>query len=182
MKVIIGLWNPWEKYTLTRHNIGFLFVDFFAKKENFSEWKYESKFLAEISEGSLNWEKIVLVKPQTYMNLSGTSVQKILQFYKIDCKDITVIYDDKDMVFWKVRVRQNGSAGWHNGVKDIMRYLWDKWDRIKIWVGKTPDNLETPDWVLSKFSEEERIDLDNTVLTECYNELIKILEWKKYIA
>jgi len=109
------------------------------------------------------------------MNLSGTSIQKILQFYKLKVPDIIVIYDDKDMDFWKIRIREAGSAGWHNGVKDIMRYLWDKWNRIKIWVGKTPVELETSDWVLWKFSEEEQIDLENEVFPKVYDNLLKIL-------
>lgn len=181
MKIIIWLWNPWEKYKYTRHNAWFLFLDYLQRwdrslqKRLWSEWKYESKFLVEVSEGAINWEKIILVKPQTYMNLSGTSIQKILQFYKLEAKDIIVIYDDKDMDFGKVRIRESGSAGWHNGIKDIIRYLWDTWRRIKIWVGKTPEKLETSDWVLSKFSEEEQIDLENEVFPKVHDDLLKIL-------
>lgn len=175
MKLLVWLWNPGEKYRLTRHNAWFLFLDYFSQKVWWWEWKYESKFLAEVSEGNMNWEKIMLVKPQTYMNLSGTSLQKILQFYKLEAKDIIVIYDDKDMDFWKIRVRETGSAGWHNGIKDIIRYLWDTWKRVKIWVGKTPEKLETSDWVLSKFSEEEQIDLKNKIFKRAYAELDTIL-------
>lgn len=158
-----------------------MFLDYFQKWDCsqetslWTEWKYDSKFLAEVSEGNINWEKIIIAKPQTYMNLSGTSIQKILQFYKLKVPDIIVIYDDKDMDFWKIRIREAGSAGWHNGVKDIMRYLWDKWNRIKIWVGKTPVELETSDWVLWKFSEEEQIDLENEVFPKVYDNLLKIL-------
>jgi peptidyl-tRNA hydrolase, PTH1 family len=173
MKLILWLGNPGEKYSLTRHNVGFMFLDFFAKKESFWDWKYESRFLAEISQWTTKWEHIMLVKPQTFMNLSGTSLQKICQFYKLEATDITVIYDDKDMDFWKIRMRFTGSAGGHNGVKDIIRYLWDTWKRIKIWVGKTPEKYNTADWVLSKFSEEELIDLENEIFQKTYDELLK---------
>ena len=172
MKLLVWLWNPWEKYKYTRHNAGFLFLDFLRswdwswKTSLWSEWKYESKFLADISEWSIHWEKIILLKPQTYMNLSGTSVQKVFQFYKLTPLDILVIYDDKDMDFWKIRIRETGSAGWHNGIKDIMKYLWTDWKRIKIWVWKTPENTDTSDWVLSQFSEEEQIDLENEIFPE----------------
>ena len=175
MQLIVWLWNPWEKYTFTRHNIGFMFVDFLHKKEQFSDWKYESKFKSEISTGVLSWEKILLVKPQTFMNLSGEAVEKICQFYKLKNSDFIVIYDDKDMDFGKIRVRETGSAGGHNGVKDIIRYFWNDWKRIKVWVGKTPEKFDTADWVLSNFNEEERIDIENEVLVKTFQELEKII-------
>ena len=175
MKIIVWLWNPWEKYTFTRHNIGFLFLDYFYKKNTFWDWRYESKFSADVSQWELNWDKITLLKPQTYMNLSGTSLQKILQFYKLRPSDIIIIYDDKDMDFGKIRVRETWSAGWHNGIKDIIKYLWNDWKRIKVWVWKTPNNIETSDWVLSKFHEEEYIDLENEIFQKVESELIKLL-------
>ena len=175
MKLIIWLGNPGEKYALTRHNVGFMFLDFFVKQENFWDWKYESKFLADISEGNFKWEKIILIKPQTFMNLSGTSIQKICQFYKLEASNFLVIYDDKDMDFGKIRVRETGSAWGHNGIKDIIKYFWDSWKRIKIRVWKTPEKYDTADWVLSKFSEEELIDLENEVFKKTYTELLKFL-------
>lgn len=109
------------------------------------------------------------------MNLSGSSIQKIRDFYKLEASDFLVIYDDKDMDFWKVRFRTRGSAGWHNGIKDIIKYLWDEWNRIKIGVGKTPQHLETADWVLSKLTEEEQIKLENEVFSKVYIELLNIV-------
>ena len=151
-----------------------MFLDFFSKKENFWDWKYESKFLAEISEGSLNGEKILLIKPQTFMNLSGTSLQKICQFYKLEASDFIVFYDDKDMDFGKIRMRETGSAGGHNGVKNIINFFWENWKRIKIWIGKD-SRFDTADWVLSKFTEEERIQLENEIFKKSSEELKKIL-------
>ena len=173
MKLVIWLGNPGDKYRDTRHNLGFIFVDKFCEDEGFSEWKYESKFTAEISSGILQGEKTLLVKPQTFMNLSWESLQKICNFYKLWAPDLTVIYDDKDMDFGKVRVRDKWSAGGHNGVNSIIKYFWDNWKRIKVWVGKTPEKYETADWVLSKFSEEELIDLDNEIYNKISEEIKK---------
>lgn len=157
----------------TRHNLGFIFVDKFREENNFSPWNYESKFSADISSWVLMWEKTFLIKPQTFMNLSGESLQKISHFYKISADDFVVIYDDKDMDFGKVRVREKWSAGWHNGVKSIIKYFWDNWKRIKVWIGKTPEKYETSDWVLSKFSEEELIDLDTSIYEKISDEVKK---------
>lgn len=172
LKLIVWLGNPGEKYTHTRHNVGFMFIDFFSRNNSFSQFSYESKFKADISEWTLSGEKILLVKPQTFMNLSGESLQKICQFYKLESSDFLIVYDDKDMDFWKVRVRDTGSAGGHNGVKDIIRFFWNDWKRIKIWVWKN-ENFDTADWVLSKFSEEELIDLENEVFSRTEEELKK---------
>lgn len=172
MKLIIGLWNPWTQYTYTRHNLGFIFVDKFQDEENFSDWKYESKFKADISSWMFQWEKILLVKPQTFMNLSGESVQKICNFYKLEDGNFTVIYDDMSMEFGKIRVREKGSAGGHNGIKSIIQYFGDNWNRIKVGIGKD-DRYEVSDWVLSKFTEEELIDIDNDIYNNISTELKK---------
>lgn len=103
------------------------------------------------------------------MNLSGEALQKVCSFYKLWAEDITVVYDDKDMEFGKVRFREKWSAGGHNGIKNIIKYFWENWKRIKVWVGKTPEHYETSDWVLSKFSQEELIDIEN----EIYDSIIK---------
>ncbi|MCD5382835.1 aminoacyl-tRNA hydrolase, partial [Candidatus Gracilibacteria bacterium] len=113
MKILVGLGNPGKKYENTRHNVGFSFLDFFAKKNNFGDFKDEKKFFGEISEGNIGGEKVILLKPQTFMNLSGKSVQAILNFYKIDFEDFFVIYDDKDLDFGKIRFREKGSSGGH---------------------------------------------------------------------
>ncbi len=162
VKLIVGLWNPGEKYEKTRHNLGFIFLDKFREEEWFSQWKYESKFTADISSGMMSGEKTLLVKPQTFMNLSGESLQKICHFYKLNSEDFIVIYDDISMDFGKTRVRDSGSTGWHNGVKDIIKYFWESWKRIKVGVGSN-DSYETSDWVLSKFTEEELIEIDTEI-------------------
>ena len=170
MKLIVWLWNPWKKYEKTRHNIGFLFLDYLKNEESFEEFRLETKFKAEISTWNIAWEKTILLKPQTYMNLSWESLREITNFYKIETEDITVIYDDKDMDFWKIRVRDKWSAGWHNWVKDIIKYFWENWKRIKIGIWSN-ENYETSDWVLSKFSERELKELENEIFTEVKNTL-----------
>ena len=171
MKLIAWLGNPWDKYKNTRHNAWFIFVDKLREDTNFAPWKFESKFKAEISEWRYNWEKTFLLKPQTFMNLSGESIQKFCNFYKIPKEDWIVIYDDKDMEFWKTRFRDKGSAWWHNWIKSIIQYCGQEFSRIKIWIWYD-SNYEVSDWVLGKFIEEELIDLDN----EVYEKSIKLLE------
>lgn len=173
MKLIIWLWNPWNQYILTRHNIWFLFLDYFKDKNNFSDFQFESKFKAEISNGFYEWEKCLLIKPQTFMNLSWESVIKVVDYYKIDIEDWIVIYDDLSMDFWKIRYRQEWSAGWHNWIKDIIRHFDNIFNRVKVGIGQDM-KYEVSDWVLSKFTEEEQIDLSNDVFTDCN----KVLEEK----
>ena len=173
MKLIIGLGNPGKKYESTRHNAWFIFLDVLKDKYNFWDFIFESKFRAEVSTGRFNWEKTLLIKPQTFMNLSWEALQKVAAFYKIDLEDWIVIYDDKDMDFGKIRFRDTGSAWWHNGIKSLIQYFGKDFKRIKIWVWYD-SNYEVSDWVLGKFSEEQLIDLDN----EVYDKAENILEEK----
>jgi len=171
MKLIIGLGNPWTRYKNTRHNAWFIFLDKLREEHNFEPWKFESKFKAEISEWRYNWKKTFLLKPQTFMNLSGESIQKFCNFYKIQEEDWIVVYDDKDMDFAKVRFRDKGSTWWHNWIKSIIQYFWQEFKRIKIWIWYD-SNYEVSDWVLGKFIEQELIDLDN----EVYENVGRLLE------
>lgn len=172
MKIIVWLWNPWKEYEKTKHNVWFMFLDYFQKLNKFSDFSFESKFKAEISSGIYSWEKTLLVKPQTYMNLSWDSIISIMNFYKIDKNDFIVIYDDLSMDFSKLRFRDKWSAGWHNWVKSIIKHLWEEFKRIKVGIG-FDSRFEVSDWVLSKFSEEELIDLENDVFKETNNILVK---------
>jgi len=172
MKIIVWLWNPWEKYKKTRHNTWFLFLDYLKEKENFSDFILEPKFKAEISNWILKNEKIILLKPQTFMNLSGESVFKIMNFYKIEKKDFIVIFDDLSMEFSKIRFREKWSAWGHNGIKDIINYLKEDFNRIKVWIWFN-DNFEVSDWVLSKFNDEELEKLERNIFPLVYNLLIE---------
>jgi len=163
MKLIIWLWNPWTKYERTRHNAWFLFLDFFRYKKNFEIFKEQKKFFWEISVSSIEWEKIILLKPMTFMNNSWNSVLSIKNFFKIDIKNIIIIYDDKDICFWNIRFREEWSSWWHNWIKDIIDALnTQKIARIKIWVAyKNSKIQDTANFVLSKFTNDEIKDLEN---------------------
>jgi PTH1 family peptidyl-tRNA hydrolase len=174
MKIIVWLGNPGSEYTYTRHNIGFLFLDYLKDEWKFEDFK-DSKFKWAISEWNFNWEKIMLLKPLTFMNLSWESLSAMTNFYKLDYKiDVIVIMDDMSMDFWKLRFRSEWSAGWHNWIKSIINCLWGEvFSRIKIWVWQDK-KYNASDWVLSKFSKEE---LDN-IKTEIFPQAIALLESK----
>ncbi len=168
MNLIVWLWNPWLQYEKTKHNIWFLFLNYLKEKDSFSEFKWENKFKWELSTWFFKWEKTILLKPQTFMNLSWESIRKIIDFYKIDLENILIIYDDMSMEFWKLRFRNKWSAGWHNWVKDTIKHLWDSFKRIKIGIWFN-SNYEVSDWVLSKFTDEELDNLESKVFPESYN-------------
>ena len=162
MKIIIGLGNPGKEYQKTRHNIGFLVLDELSTQfasSDISSWENNKKFQAEVCGVSYNNEKIILVKPQTYMNESGAAVQQICHFYKATLRDIIVVHDDKDIPLGEIKVQVNrGSAG-HNGIKSIIEYLGSQ-DFTRVRVGIRSDNekkmQDTPKFVLGKFGLFER--------------------------
>lgn len=134
MYIIVGLGNPGKKYENTRHNMGFLAIDRMAEEYGISVDKI--KFKALVGEGRIAGQRVVLVKPQTYMNLSGESVQEIMHFYKEDIENLIVIYDDLDIPAGKIRVRKKGSAGTHNGMRNIVQMLADDgFPRIRVGIG-----------------------------------------------
>jgi PTH1 family peptidyl-tRNA hydrolase len=159
MKIIIGLGNPGEKYEKTRHNIGFDIVSLFAdsKMPIFSEWKLNKKFNSEISEGKIGKTKIVLAKPQTFMNNSGEAVSCISRFYKVSSKDIIIIHDDIDLPFGKIRIKKTGSSGGHRGLESIIKFLGNEnFVRLKVGVGpKKKINDDAAKLVLKKITKTE---------------------------
>ncbi len=167
MKIIVWLWNPWDKYKNTKHNVWFMFLDYFKEKQNFSEFIFESKFNWEVSSWLLDWEKTILLKPQTFMNLSWESIKKFIDYYKIELENFILVYDDMSMDFWKIRFRDKWSAWWHNWIKNTIKLIWENFKRIKIWIWYD-DKYEVSDWVLSKFKEEELIDLDSEIFEKIY--------------
>ncbi len=134
-KLIVGLGNPGSKYKKTWHNMGFLVLDNLKQEYNLLEFKLNKKFEAEISEGTINDTKVILAKPNTFMNNSGTCVSALVKFYKINIENIIIIHDDIDMELGKIRVATDSSAGGHNGIKSIIQYLnTQKFTRIKLGV------------------------------------------------
>lgn len=154
MYCIVGLGNPGLKYENTRHNAGFLTIDYLANKFGIDVRK--SKFKSLYGQGVISGQKVMLVKPQTYMNNSGEAVREIKNFYKFDMDKLIVIYDDIDIEFGTIRIRKKGSAGTHNGMKSIIYQIQDdKFPRIKIAVGKKPEYMDLANFVLSGFTEKE---------------------------
>lgn len=164
MFVVIGLGNPGKDYTKTRHNVGFDTIDNLAKRNNIVLNKI--KFKAVYGEGKIGNEKVLLVKPQTFMNNSGLSVMELMQFYKIPTQNIIVIVDDIDIDFAAIKIKIKGSAGSHNGLKSIIAHIQnDDFPRVKIGIGKKHGNQDLADFVLSRFSKDERMDIESSILT-----------------
>ena len=169
MKLIVGLGNPGREYENTRHNVGFQLLDVIANKKGL-EFNKE-KFNAIYCELSINGEKVFLVKPLSYMNLSGGVVAKFVSFYKIDVNDILVIQDDLDMSIGRVKIVYNSSSGGHNGIKDIERCLGtQKYARVKIGIANNK-NMDTKDYVLGKFTLDEM-----QILNSDYEKLSDIVD------
>ena len=156
MFIIAGLGNPTLRYEGTRHNVGFDVINLLADKYNIS--MDVRKCRAFIGKGVIEGQKVLLVKPQTYMNLSGESIRGLVDYYKIDPEqELLVIYDDISLPPGQIRVRKKGSAGGHNGMKNIISQLdTDTFARIKVGVGEKPKRYDLADYVLSRFSKEER--------------------------
>lgn len=157
MKLIVGLGNIGEKYERTRHNVGFFCVDFLAQKFGFEPFKSDKKFFGQISRGQIGNEKVVLLKPETYMNLSGKAIQALCHYYKIALNDVWIFFDDVDIEFGQIRFREKGSSGGHNGIKSIIQSLGsDEFPRIKIGIRNTHfERIPTDQFVLGKFEAEE---------------------------
>ncbi len=156
MYIIVGLGNPGKDYTNTRHNIGFDVIDKLAEKENIGV--LEKKHKAIIGKGYIDGQKVVLVKPQTFMNLSGESVREVVDYYKIDeTEELIVISDDISLEPGQLRIRKKGSAGGHNGLKNIISHLGhDEFQRVKMGVGEKPKGYDLADYVLGHFTGDER--------------------------
>jgi len=160
--VIVGLGNPGKEYEETRHNTGFMVLDALAEKYNIDVKKVKCKAL--LGQGDINGEKVILVKPQTFMNLSGQAVAEVLNFYKVDKENFVVICDDIDLPVGKLRVKERGSAGTHNGVKSIVSSLGTtEFKRVKVGVGKQRQGEDLVNHVLGRFSKEDRVVLDEAI-------------------
>ena len=159
MKLIVGLGNPGAKYEMTRHNIGFLIVDRVAQKLGIEISK--DKFKGKFNKKNYNAEEIVLLKPFTYMNLSGESVLPASKFFKIEPKDILVIHDELDIEFGKIKFKKGGGLAGHNGLKSIAASLSkQEFNRLRVGIGRPITRVSIADYVLQRFSNEEEAELD----------------------
>lgn len=153
MKLFVGLGNPGSKYARNRHNIGFMAVDRIAEDCGFGPWK--SKFQAEIAEGRLGQEKVLLIKPQTFMNRSGQSVGEAMRFYKLDSTDVTVLHDELDLAPGKVRVKAGGGHAGHNGLRSIHEHISPAYDRVRLGIGHPGRKELVSPYVLGDFAKAD---------------------------
>ena len=173
MKLIVGLGNYEDKYLFTRHNAGFMAVDFFAQAFH-QEFKTEKKLKSLITKFKVDGEDVVVIKPLTFMNLSGEAVSLVMNFYKIDKKDVFIIYDDISLDLGRVRFRNSGSDGGHNGIKSIIKHLGGKdFDRLKIGIGPQP-NIPSEAFVLQNFLNDELTKLKEVLKRPMIEDYIKI--------
>lgn len=166
MKLIVGLGNPGKKYHETKHNIGFMCLDSFVDKEK-TAFKKDNKFHGEV----VKIGNVVLLKPHTFMNLSGQSVRACIDYYDIDVEDVLIIYDDLALPLGKLRLREKGSAGGHNGIKNIISHLGtQEFKRVRVGIDSNK-LIETKDYVLGKFSKQEKQELEPKI--DLVNEIIR---------
>ena len=170
MYVIAGLGNPGREYEGTRHNVGFMTLDALADKYNIDV--REKAFKGLIGKGVIEGNKVILVKPQTYMNLSGECIRQVMDYYKVDPSEFIVIYDDISLGVGQLRIRAKGSAGGHNGIKNIIAHLGGQvFPRIKVGVGEKPPKYDLADYVLGHFSKVEQ-----ELMSEGYDNAVKAVE------
>ncbi len=170
VKLIVGLGNPGKEYVHTRHNMGFEFLDYYLEQKGITP-NWSNKFNGLYLQTNLLGEKIIFIKPQSYMNLSGGVVRKYVEYFNIDVSDILIISDDLDLMIGNFKLRDKGSSGGHNGLKDIEANLGTSvYKRLKIGISKNKD-LDTKDYVLGRLSKEEL-----NLVHECYSSLVNVID------
>jgi peptidyl-tRNA hydrolase, PTH1 family len=162
MKLIVGLGNPGRQYEETRHNVGFKVIDELSDQLHIPLDK--AKFNGVFGQGMVNGEKVLLLKPLTYMNLSGESIRPLMDYYDILVEDILVVYDELDLPVGKIRLREKGSAGGHNGMKSIIQHLGtQEFKRIRIGINRPTNSMKIADYVLGRFPAEELQDIKDAI-------------------
>lgn len=155
--LIVGLGNPGEEYAGTRHNIGFMCLDDFARKNDFPAWTSKKDLKCELTQQTLGETRVILVKPQTYMNLSGEAVQAVQHFYKLNNTQTIVVHDELDIPFGQLRMRTGGSAAGNNGIKSVSQHIGEDYGRVRVGIGpKKPAQMDTADFVLQEFSTAQQ--------------------------
>jgi len=155
--MFVGLGNPGSEYDDTRHNIGFACIDAFAKANNFPAWQNKKDLKCHLASHMLGDTRILLVKPQTFMNLSGEAAQAVSAFYKLDTSKVIAVYDELDIDFGQIRIRQGGSAAGHNGVKSLIQHLGEDFGRIRAGIGpKEPEQIDSAKFVLQRFNKDQQ--------------------------
>ena len=180
MQVIVGLGNPGKKYDRNRHNVGFKAIDLIAKKNNFGPWR--RKFQSKISEGLIKSKKILLVKPETYMNNSGFAIKELFLFFKLNSDDLVVVHDDLDLKVGKIKVKVGGGHGGHNGLRSIDQQISTEYLRLRIGTDRPVNKSQVANSVLSNFSEKDKYTIDNVInlITQDF-EILANKDIKKFI-
>ena len=170
MKLVVGLGNPGKEYEKTRHNVGFMVIDNYIEHINISDNEWKKKFNSLYLQTDIRGEKVIFMKPLTYMNLSGQAVKEVVDYFKIDISDILVVSDDLDLLVGNFKLREAGSSGGHNGLKNIeLNLKSDKYKRLKIGISNLK-SIDTKDYVLGKISSEEQ-----EILTIVKDKVISIM-------
>ena len=164
MKLFVGLGNPGERYKLTRHNVGFMVLDKLIQKSTVESW--DKKFDSFFNKIIIDQKNIILIKPLTFMNVSGHAVQKVKNFYGIDPNNIVIIHDDIDLELGKIKLKKGGGDGGHNGLKSIIKLIGSEFNRIRIGIGR-PEKISVSSYVLNNFREEEVPLLKKIILKSC---------------
>jgi len=161
MLLIVGLGNPGPQYTRNRHNVGFMAADAIARRHSFSG--FSKRFRGEIAEGTLAGDKVLLLKPMTFMNKSGQSVLALSQFYKIPPESILIVHDELDIAPGEIRIKRGGGHGGHNGLRDLHRVLGEGYARIRVGIGHPGHKAEVLNFVLGKPRAEDRADIEDAI-------------------
>ncbi len=173
--LVVGLGNPGKKYGGTRHNIGFAAIDAFVGANDFEPWVNKKDLKCEMAKGKLGDTQVIVVKPSTYMNLSGEAVQAVAHFYKIPAERIVAVYDEIDIPFGQIRLRTGGSSAGHNGVKSLIQHIGEGFGRVRVGIGpkqgspqgsasgggEEPQQMDSADFVLARFSKEQESQIKN---------------------
>ena len=175
MLLLVGLGNPGSNYTNTRHNIGFKIID--SINTHFKLSKQKPKFKGLLTTGNIESKKIYAIKPLTFMNNSGTAIKELIDYFKIDAKNVFVFHDDMDIDFGKIKVKFGGSSAGHNGIESIDKFIGKDYSRVRIGIGKPKGNIEIADYVLQNFDEDETMGIEK--ISKDITDSISILVEKK---
>jgi len=166
VRMVVGLGNPGRKYVRTRHNVGFLVVERLAERWGIDPAR-RTQSSALVGEGRVRDIPVLLVRPQSFMNLSGQPARALMDFYKLDTEGVLVVHDEVDLPFGVVRLKSGGGAGGHNGVRDLSRHLGPGFGRVRVGVGRPPEGWDTADYVLGSWTEDEAAELPHILDAAC---------------
>ena len=161
MILLVGLGNPTPDSNDNRHNIGFKIID--AINQKFSLSKQKPKFKGLLTTGNISNKKVYAIKPLTFMNNSGICIRELIEYFKIDAEDVIVFHDDLDVDFKKIKAKFGGSSAGHNGIESIDKFIGKEYSRVRVGIGKPENKIEVSDFVLTNFSEEEKVDLEKVI-------------------